>query len=209
MNIRHIIREVLVTVMDEDYPSSFDMEYFKKLSSFNKRVQYAQQHLRRISSGSGRIVFEIDDNKVLKIAKNTKGLEQNTTESEWFIQEHYGDVVTKLYDSHMDDYWIEMEKAKRVGPATFKKITGIDFNVFSEYIRYKKSGLVSKDNVDAFKKLDNNPFVYRIMDMIGNYDMPYGDFLRLSSYGIVNREGKDKIVLVDFGLTQETFNTHY
>lgn len=47
-------------LMDEDYPSSFDMEHFKSLTSFNKRIQYCKENLKRISSGSGRIVYMID-----------------------------------------------------------------------------------------------------------------------------------------------------
>ena len=63
--------------MDEAYPTSFNIEEFKQLKSFNQRIQYCEQHLQRISSGSSRIVYKIDDEKVLKLAKNKKGLAQN------------------------------------------------------------------------------------------------------------------------------------
>ena len=47
--------------MKEDYPASFSMEEFKKLTSFAKRIAYCEEHLQRISSGSSRIVYKIDD----------------------------------------------------------------------------------------------------------------------------------------------------
>ena len=61
-------------VIDEDYPSSFDMEHFKQLKRFNERVRYCDEHLTKISSGSARIVYIVDDKMVLKLAKNEKVL---------------------------------------------------------------------------------------------------------------------------------------
>ena len=174
INVRHFIRKVLSEIMIEDYPSSFDMELFKKLPSFTKRIEYAASHLKRISSGSGRVVFEIDDKKVLKIAKNIKGLEQNTTEAEYFIQNNYGDIVTKLYDSHIDDQWIEMEKATKVNTNTFKNITGIDFDNFAGFLRRIGTHNNSYLSDDIFEIIRNNPFANKVGDLMVIYDMPHG-----------------------------------
>ena len=70
----------LIENVDEAYPASFNMEEFKNMKSFNQRIQYCEQNLQRISSGSSRIVYRIDDEKVLKLAKNKKGLAQNEAE---------------------------------------------------------------------------------------------------------------------------------
>ena len=80
--------------MFEDFTiDGFDMEYFKQLSSFRKRIDYCGKYLKRLSSGSSRIVYIVDEQKVLKIAKNTRGLEQNRAEGDYFIQKKYIDVV--------------------------------------------------------------------------------------------------------------------
>ena len=39
--------------------------------------------------------------------------------------------------------------------------------------------------------------------------MSIGDFGRISSYGEVNRNGKDKVVLTDYGLTEDIFKNFY
>ena len=79
--LRKYIRKVLKeSFIEEDYPSSFDMERFKSLTSFNARIKYCEEHLQRLGSGSSRIVYKIDDKKVLKLAKNKKGISQNGTE---------------------------------------------------------------------------------------------------------------------------------
>jgi mRNA-degrading endonuclease RelE of RelBE toxin-antitoxin system len=75
--MKEYIKELLRENLLEDYPTSWSIEEFKKLNSFNARIKYCNQHLTRISSGSSRVVYKIDDEKVLKLAKNKKGLAQN------------------------------------------------------------------------------------------------------------------------------------
>ena len=62
------------------YPFSFNMDEFKMLKTFAARIKYCQARLQRISSGSSRIVYKIDSEKVLKLAKNRKGIAQNEAE---------------------------------------------------------------------------------------------------------------------------------
>jgi hypothetical protein len=46
--------------------------------------------------------------------------------------------------------------------------------------------------------------------ILADYDFPdIGDMTRLSTYGEVIRDGKPKIVLVDFGLTNTVFDDFY
>jgi hypothetical protein len=42
------------------------MDEFKGLITFKDRITYCDNNLKKISSGSGRIVYMIDDIKVLK-----------------------------------------------------------------------------------------------------------------------------------------------
>lgn len=209
MTLRKLIQEVLSDIIGEDYPTTFNMEYFKHIKSFRQRLEYAGMYLQRISSGSGRAVFAIDDKKVLKVAKNTKGIEQNTTETDYFIQDNYEDIVTKLYDSHIDDQWIEMERAKKLSIGEFRNITNMDFNDFASFIRHVGSQGKYKTSDEVYERIRNNPFAMAVSELIQNYEMPFGDFQRLNSYGVVNRNGKSMVVLVDFGLSKDTFETHY
>jgi hypothetical protein len=49
------------------------MDEFKGLITFKDRITYCDNNLKKISSGSGRIVYMIDDIKVLKLSKIVKG----------------------------------------------------------------------------------------------------------------------------------------
>ena len=57
------------------YPTSFNMGEFKSIKSYKGKLDYAKQHLLgKLGAGSSRAVFKVDDEKVLKIALNEKGL---------------------------------------------------------------------------------------------------------------------------------------
>lgn len=60
----------------------FSFETLTSLSSYKKRIAYCKQMLGQpIGNGSSRIVFQISDERVLKVAKNQKGIAQN--EAKW------------------------------------------------------------------------------------------------------------------------------
>lgn len=207
-------------LIDEDYPSSWNKEEFKNISSFQGKLTYANTRLQKIASGSGRAVFKIDDQKALKIAKNKKGLAQNNIESEKYIQNY--DITAHTYDigeevKGIGPFWVEMELARRVSPSKFKEITGVDYKAFRGYITHlalknydrAKHPLYRPAQYPNEKELENNEFVQDVLRLAMDYDMGYGDLGRLSSYGIVLRDGKEKVVLVDYGLTKQLHDDYY
>src|ERR1035437_1263131 len=125
-----LVFELIQTMMDEDYPSTFDMEHFKTLRKFAERVRYCEEHLKTISSGSARVVYMIDDTKVLKLAKNEKGLAQCATEIQWGNERYFSGILAKTLDFHVDDLWVEMELARKVKKSDFKRVLGFDFDVY-------------------------------------------------------------------------------
>lgn len=215
--IRKIIRESLDELLSEDYPSSFDMEEFKKLTSFAARIRYCEEHLQRISSGSSRIVYKIDDEKVLKLAKNKKGLAQNEIEVIYGQSYDLESTVAHVFEHDENYLWVEMELARKVRKNDFKRITGfywddyvMAINNYGEEV-HSRGGQSYKMPLDkeVYDAMWEDEFVYDIFGFIGNYHIPVGDLKRLSSYGIVKREGKDEIVLIDYGLTTDVYDSYY
>lgn len=217
--LKNIINSVINENLDliEDYPSSFNMEDFKQLDSFNKRIKYCEQHLKRISSGSARIVYQIDNEKVLKLAKNKKGLAQNEIEIEYSNYADLDDVVTKAFDYHQNDLWVEMELARKVTVSDFKRIVGYSWEEYVSAIQQYGSIANPRKNPKFYKQIDKelydemweNEFMYDIFSFIGNYDLPVGDLIRISNYGLVKRSGQDHIVIIDFGLTHDVYDSYY
>ena len=215
--IKNLLREALIEKpLEEDYPSSWNIEEFKKMSSFSKRIQYCKQHLQQISSGSSRIVYKIDDQKVLKLAKNQKGLAQNEIEASYSTYEDLSDITARVFAYDNNDLWIEMELARRVTPQIFKRVTGFDFENFCQGLAshyYKLEGNNRRiRNVSEPQNMDDlwaNPFVYQMLSLMATYDIPSSDLCKLNSYGLVNRDGKDTIVKIDYGLTNEVYDSYY
>jgi mRNA-degrading endonuclease RelE of RelBE toxin-antitoxin system len=203
------------------YPVSFSFEEFNNIRSHAGKLKYANERLQKLSSGSSRVVYKVDDEKVLKIAKNSKGLDQNSTESDYSLQTMY-DIVAKVFESGDDNFWVEMELAKKTTPTRFKQLTGVSLKDVYDILwnlktvndayqrRYRSPEELRKLENEQHEKIEGNEFLSQLWDMIGNYDMSYpADFARISSYGEVLRNGVPKIVLIDFGLTNTTWQTHY
>jgi hypothetical protein len=209
--IENIILEVIEDVMDEaNYPSSFNMEEFKTLKSFSARLRYCKEHLQPIASGSGRYVFGIDANTVLKLAKNNKGVAQNEAEYD-YANDSYISIIAEVFECDDDYLWIEMERMNKCTPNKFKAITGFTFYDFTMAINYyydkflanKTRGFREPDNYD---EISDSELFDEIIDLISNFDMAHGDLFRLSSWGITN-DGRLKIV--DAGLNEDVYNQFY
>lgn len=186
------------------YPDSFKMNEFKQIKTYAGRVRYCEERLPKIGAGSARIAYRIDNQKVLKIAKNRLGIEQNLVESEPFKQKY--SVCARVFDYMDSGEWLEMELATQSKVNDFKRILGITFDQLKEYINFSKRGdskyfkLLPKEQAEKLHGID---FYSDLFTFIADYDMPVGDFLRKSSWGVVKRNGKDALVVIDFGYSEE------
>lgn len=208
--------DLIESLMGEEYPSEFDLAHFKALNNFSARARYCNEKLKRISSGSARIVYMIDDTKVLKLAKNKKGLAQNEIEISHSQYNDISHVLARVFAYDQNNLWSEMELARKVTPNIFKSVTGFSFQDYCTAIHNYGIDVHSTRNI---RKMDidknivaamwENEFTYGIFDYIGNYTIPVGDLQRLSSYGLVKRNGQDTIVLIDYGLDNDVYNEYY
>lgn len=197
-----------------DVGTTFDVQKFDQLDSFAKRKRYADETLQKLGVGSSRIVYKIDDHKILKLAKNAKGLDQNREECGLGQDYYFKDILTEVYDCHTDDLWIISELARKATPAKFKQLVGIDIKYVEMYLRNKEEehrGRKPIFGIDPkFKEqLSENMFVQKLLELMYSYELLSGDLGRISSYGIVMRDGQESIVVADYGLTKDVFNTHY
>lgn len=179
------------------------------LNSFNKKQLFLNNTLRRLGSGSSRIVYEFDDRHVIKLAKNNKGLDQNDHEADVYFGNRDIDSITKIEDyDEKNSSWILAEKAVKLKPSRFKQIKGFSFNDFAAYLtnyfreanyqKYKNFGKIAQDN--SIKEIiDEDDLANDLIYLQSNYGLGWGDLVRISSYGEVNRNGDPQIVLVDYG----------
>lgn len=223
------MKKIIVTesqymkIIDEmAYPVSFNMDEFKTLKTFAERIRYCQTRLQRISSGSARIVYKIDNEKVLKLAKNRKGIAQNEAEAGDYYKNSIG-CFAEIYDVDDNYLWIEMQLARKAKMSDFKRLTGYDFKVMCQWIyncksRYSRRGFIYDKSYDSIfnseefeKGLENYSIFAEIQEYLCNYQLEsVGDLTRLNSWGVVNDEyGQEQLVIIDSGLTDDVWDDYY
>lgn len=158
-------------------------KYYGDKTTFVKRTKNMPL-TNKLKGGSVRDVYDLGNGMVVKIAKHPRGLEQNDSESDWFLQ------ATGFRPRAIEegkDYVI-MEKAERDDKKAreflkpLRKFTGHDFE--------NKTGELQ----DAMNDMGLGDFM--------NYDLLWNDFIAPRNWGFV----KGHPVLTDGGAVNK--NVH-
>jgi hypothetical protein len=134
--------------------------------------------LERAKGGTSRNVYILNDEKVIKVAKTAKGLEQNAPASDYFIGEN--EHFPNTYEIGMD--YVVTENIKRNDKVTrqylkpLQKFSAIDFENKTSELQ------------DAMNEMGLDDFL--------NYDLLWNDFIAGRNWG-VREDGTP--VLVDEG----------
>lgn len=198
----------------EEFKQEFLPE-FLETNSYAGRMRYAKEHLQGIGSGTGRIVYNIDNEKVLKLAKNAKGVAQNEAEAGAGYYRYTQHIVTEVFDSSDNYSWLISEMAKKVNEKRIKELTDIpNLNDLFYFLRnYEEQSKGRRKIFEQDKELEEffyeNEFAQDLSNFIADYGQNAGDMGRPSSYGEVLRDGQPAIVLTDYGLNDEVYDTHY
>ncbi len=178
-------------------------------------ANFLNDHLKRLSYGSARIVYILDNSRVLKLAKNKKGLVQNR--KEYDLYDNGNEILAKILRSDEKYFWIIVEKADVINESEFEKITGLNYECYCDYLTYIRRKIDPRKYMNLGNKLDeiiitqmiNHTFVSKLVDFIKVSDIDIKDLYKVSSYGLTYRENEEKIVLIDYGITNEIYFKYY
>lgn len=178
--------------------------------------------LLEIGLGSSRIVFEMGEGKVIKLARNEKGVEQNKLEYTAGRDPEVHDLLASVLDVADDYAWIIAEAVEPLDDGDVKKAEGVSGVPWIEVRRIL--GLSDKSEFAAtaagikkkIERLGDNTgssclrgaeFIDALGGFLDRYrDMLPGDIVKLSSWG-VNKKGC--LVLLDYGITRKKFKELY
>ena len=135
----------------------------------------SQRKYSVIGSGSGRLVFDMGNGYVVKMAKNKKGIAQNKAEYQIAAADH-SDLFAKIVTVSEGYRYLVMEKAERI------RSISVVWNYFNVHSNRELSQL----------ELFNN--------ILEKYDLLMSDLYRKTSWGIVS----GRPVIIDYGFTRET-----
>ena len=212
-----VITEKQQKKLQEAADDKFSLEELSSIPSFSDRFNYCTQHLgEHIGKGSSRATFQIDDEKVLKLAWNNKGLSQNIEE----MRTYNAPIFPNVYDYDEDGKWIISEFVLPAKSQDFMHCFGLTFKEFVSFIlscdeyrfnrRYFRMVMPEDEWLSLLEKYDE---LSEFDEYIGNYGnqrfSPVGDMIRITNYGLTQRNGEATIVLLDSGLTEDVWNMHY
>lgn len=135
---------------------------------------------KKIGTGSGRLVFDLEDGYVVKVAKNQKGIAQNITEYQIANIDH-SDLLAKIIAASEKFDAIIMEKAEFYS----------NFREIRDYFQVK-------NNRELFRRKD-------IQHIMREYKLVPHDLYRIDSWGMVH----ERPVIVDYGFTWNVKRKYY
>lgn len=237
--IRRYVRSVLTEMAYEDVKTSEDPTDWVEAAfqdpedwgtddPYRAMIRAARKFgLEEFGMGSSRFVFAMDGGKVLKIARNKKGVEQNKLEAFAGRDPHVHSMLASVYDSSPENVWLVSEFVEPLEDGDFKVAEDVCGVQWSE-VR-KVLGLSNKSDVDATvadntRKMEKSSggksertkksgclvgdeFLEGLKGFLDRYQgMLTGDIAKLSSWGV---SGKGCLVLLDYGITRKKFEELY
>lgn len=170
---------------------------------FKKRIEVAKEVFDVLGEGSSRMVFDLPDDRVLKIALNEKGIDQNLFESHPKMQT---ECTNKVLVADPEGKWLIVKKAKSLTEKRFKEMVGFTFDEFTDALFYKFNNESDMKRPKKYEEIVEHPLYKCLLEMmVGSDDLQLGDVMRISSWGEVN----DKPLLIDIGLSREIYKEHY
>lgn len=219
--------KLIYQLLKEDIETSaFSFDDLRSLKSLKARMTYCLNKLgKTIGRGSSRAVFNLGDGIVLKLAMNRKGLAQNEYEYE-SGNEYTNRIIPQVYNDASDNVsykWIVCEYATPFKKEKdFETIVGISWDDFILWLRrmdYQRKDpyhqkqlarLPMMDNDMAWELADANHNLEELTTYISTYGhQGLNDFYQLQNWGYVQRDGKDTLVLLDCGLSNNIAKTYY
>ena len=185
-----------------------DLEVFKQTSN---KIDYAKNNLEYIGQGSSRVVFDIGNWNVLKIASGKYGLNQNKQEVTTCNKYCKSGMFAKIIDHDPNYLWLIMEKVETWEDDDFATAIGLSeselmtFLIQAEKVEPTKEGMTQALSVSmqspkfatAYKNI--TPMGKKLLNILFTLSSKYGvnDIDRYDHFGMTSN---GKIVVLDYGV---------
>lgn len=204
----------------------FRLDCLISAKSFAERVRYCKNMLGfPIGNGSSRMVFQIDDETCLKLAKNEKGIAQNKVEI-GIASDNFISYVPKVFNGSDEEngLWIITQYVLPAKSQDFKKILGISFKDIQNFcastdrrfdynqpqFAIKQADTIISQLYEAYEDNDLVTELFRdIEELRGSYDQFVGDLTRIQNWGMVRENGNTFLVMLDTGFSEEVCKQYY
>ena len=197
---------------DKTFKTDLDGGWRKPIPTYNivQRLKDLRKNsglsLPVLGEGSSRVALGINKHSVLKLAKNEAGVAQNKTEYSVYEKVETCSMITQIFYYAEDFEWLICERSTReTEPGDFECYGaphGDDGENLAQACKYGDfEGNEIDEEVDP-QSLEALRFLIQTMNLLPG-DM-YG-----KNWGIVERDGQEYPVLLDYGFDYDTKRNHY
>ena len=204
----------------------FRLDCLISARSFAERVRYCKNMLGfPIGNGSSRMVFQIDDETCLKLAKNKKGVAQNQEEIR-IASDDFISYIPKVFNGSDEEngLWIITQYVIPAKTKDFEEILGISFEDVQSFCAstdtrfnyrnrediIKQADFTVSQLYEAYEENDAVTELFRdIEELRGSYDQLVGDLTRIQNWGMVKENGNTFLVMLDTGFSEDICNQYY
>lgn len=207
-----VITESQYRRLTESVNSSVITSALNSCTKYREMVQYCNTNIgTNIGLGSSRVVYQLDDEKVIKVAYNEKGTAQNKEEAESTKRVQKYSFIPRVYDYNPDGRWIISEYVLPAEKEDFEQCLGIDLQEFKNILYTIELSLNGKyvETHPDYIKGQQIPIFREIEDYCTNSNAPVGDLIGIRNWGLGLRDGKEHLILLDHGLNEEILNKYY
>jgi hypothetical protein len=213
-------------VLDEmPLPADWDPQQYTQGTTFKQRLAYALERAKKLGTGSSRVATIIDYQgrpTVLKIAKNQKGLAQNSVEAD-ILSDGYASQLGILipiidYDEqNREPTWVHTEMAQKASEKQLANMMGVDdlndivqmgnaiagkskILKHQDIVNYMRTRGKTEQQIETATEYGNI-----LADLASSFDVELGDFARKANWGLYN----GKPVIIDVGFNSNVLNQYY
>lgn len=214
-------------IIDEmPLPADWDPAQYQQGTTFKSRLAYALERAKKLGTGSSRVATTIEYQgrpTVLKIAKNQKGLAQNSVEAD-ILSDGYARQMGILipiidYDEqNREPMWVHTEMAQKASEKQLCNLMKCDnlsqlvnmayaitgrkkfVGTYQSYIDHMQQKGMSEQDIETMADYANV-----LADLNSNFDVELGDFTRAANWGLYN----GKPVIIDVGFNSNVLNQYY
>lgn len=199
-----LLREYLSFVLEDIHAAKgFNLNQMQRLKTVPEIYDYVKQYLKPMGRGSSRMTYLMSSRKILKLAKNSAGLDQNQAEVDVFTNPSTKDVVARIYSYDPQYKWIISELVRPLTWQIFESITHWGWKEFVECLQSKLmgGGFQEKDVPKHMLKWFNS-----VIELADSNKLAFGDLKVPDHWG---KTSDNRIVLLDYGLTYDVGDKHY
>ena len=217
-------------VLDEmPLPADWDPQQMRQQgTSYKSRLAYALERAKKLGAGSSRVAMTIEYQgrpTVLKVAKNQKGLAQNSVEAD-ILSDGYASQMGILipiidYDTqNREPSWVHTELAQKANEkqlCSLMKCQSLNdliraaqaqLNEYGSRSRAMLNDIIEKNQHFGASEQDADTFleyVNRLSELKSSFDIELADFGRAANWGLY----QGRPVIIDVGFNSNVLNQYY